>query len=150
MDETGQKRWRLARLLYRLGLCALFLLFAWYLGPTWILFHRLTWLTPSDFAHVARDEGNPTVAALERYRREHGALPEKLDDLVPDYLPAVPRRLTLYQDGTVGLWCQYNHRVEFSFARPQDGWQVYGAFTHGRIPVDPVVVQPVPSSRPAH
>ena len=36
----------------------------------------------------------PTTAdtgiAIERYRRQHGKLPEKLDELVPEFLPQVP------------------------------------------------------------
>ena len=43
---------------------------------------------------VARDEawrGNARAAlAVERYRLVHGVCPERLADLVPDYLDAVP------------------------------------------------------------
>jgi hypothetical protein len=150
MDEAERKSWRRARMLYYLGLCALFVLIAGYLGPNWILFHKLTWLSPADFANEVREEGNPVVAALARYRKDHGELPEKLDALVPDYLPARHDEVILYPDGKVAIWSQYNHFVQFDFARPQDGWQVNGAFTSGRIPVDPVDIRPTLSSRPAH
>ena len=32
----------------------------------------------------------PIIAALEKYRADHGAYPEKLALLVPDYLPTAP------------------------------------------------------------
>jgi hypothetical protein len=32
----------------------------------------------------------PVVDALEKYAHDHGALPRRLDDLVPDYLPKLP------------------------------------------------------------
>ncbi|MCA9018311.1 MAG: hypothetical protein KDA77_23520, partial [Planctomycetaceae bacterium] len=32
----------------------------------------------------------PLIAAIKDFEREHGAPPERLDDLVPDYLSAVP------------------------------------------------------------
>ena len=40
----------------------------------------------------ARATGDAADAAIaiERYRREHGKLPEKLDELVPEFLPRVP------------------------------------------------------------
>ncbi|MBC7821910.1 MAG: hypothetical protein IAG10_33910 [Planctomycetaceae bacterium] len=39
---------------------------------------------------AARDTVLLTVLALELFSREHGHYPEKLDELVPDFLPAVP------------------------------------------------------------
>ena len=32
------------------------------------------------------------IAALEQYRDDHGAYPEKLEELVPDYLPSAPSK----------------------------------------------------------
>ncbi len=39
---------------------------------------------------VARDNVLLTVLALELFAREHGHYPEKLEELVPDFLPTVP------------------------------------------------------------
>ena len=36
----------------------------------------------------------PVIAALELYRANHGSYPEKLAELVPDYLSEVPTRTT--------------------------------------------------------
>src|SRR5690606_16895496 len=38
---------------------------------------------------ASKQRGAVLVGALEAYRADHGAYPERLDDLVPDYLPAV-------------------------------------------------------------
>ena len=38
----------------------------------------------------ATSDAVDTGIAIERYRREHGKLPEKLDELVPEFLPRVP------------------------------------------------------------
>jgi hypothetical protein len=34
----------------------------------------------------------PVIAALEKYQTDHGSYPEKLAELVPDYLPAAPTK----------------------------------------------------------
>lgn len=39
---------------------------------------------------AARDTVLLTVLALELFAREYGHFPEKLDELVPDFLPTVP------------------------------------------------------------
>ena len=46
----------------------------------------------------ARDETSPLViGALEAYRVERGSYPDRLEDLVPDFLPGVPEpRMGLY------------------------------------------------------
>jgi hypothetical protein len=43
-----------------------------------------------DLKHVAQFEVAKTLLAVERYRLAHAKLPETLDQLVPDYLAAVP------------------------------------------------------------
>ncbi len=44
----------------------------------------------AELVRVAR-ESRPLVTALDRYRAEHGQYPCALDDLMPDYLPSLPR-----------------------------------------------------------
>jgi hypothetical protein len=41
-------------------------------------------------SELSRDSATEAVLGLFLYHRDHGALPAKLDQLVPDYLPAVP------------------------------------------------------------
>jgi hypothetical protein len=43
-----------------------------------------------EFEHVAQLEVAKTLLAVERYRLARASLPETLDQLVPDYLAAVP------------------------------------------------------------
>lgn len=43
-----------------------------------------------------RTDGGKVISAIERYRTTHGALPEKLTDLVPGYLPRLEK--VRYQD----------------------------------------------------
>jgi len=40
---------------------------------------------------LARGRAEIVIAAVERFRQEHGRFPEDLDELVPTYLPAIPR-----------------------------------------------------------
>jgi hypothetical protein len=53
--------------------------------------------------------------AIERYRLDHGALPETLDDLVPDYLDAVP------EDPFDGAPIRYR--------RTEPGYVLYSVYT---------------------
>lgn len=39
----------------------------------------------------SKGTGDRIVAQIERFHSDHGRYPERLDDLVPDYLPAIPR-----------------------------------------------------------
>lgn len=57
----------------------------------------------------------PLVAALRAYERDHGGAPGRLDDLVPQYLPAVP--------GT-GMGACPEHRYEGP-AGPGGDWALY-------------------------
>ena len=41
-------------------------------------------------ARVAQRRATPVIAAVTRYRSEHGQYPASLDELVPAYLPAIP------------------------------------------------------------
>jgi len=42
-------------------------------------------------AHTARVNADRVIEACRSYERAHGKLPERLQDLVPAFLPAVPR-----------------------------------------------------------
>ena len=37
-----------------------------------------------------KDYGNEIVEVIQGYQKDHGAYPEEIEDLVPDYLPSVP------------------------------------------------------------
>ncbi len=47
---------------------------------------------------IARDRAEVVIAAVRQYEQRQGRLPERLEDLVPDFLPSVPRaKYTLLQ-----------------------------------------------------
>src|SRR5688572_4286961 len=92
MDTAEAKRWHRRRLLYYAALVLLACPVAFYFGPNWFLFRKLTWITPADFAPVAQQECVPIVRAMKEYARDHGHLPATSDDLAPDYLPKDPTR----------------------------------------------------------
>ncbi len=49
--------------------------------------------------HFARQRADTLIAALNQYQAKHGNFPDKLDKLVPDFLPAVPdARISLTQN----------------------------------------------------
>jgi hypothetical protein len=42
-------------------------------------------------SQVAFQHADPVIAAVERFRAEHGCYPHTMDVLVPAYLPSIPR-----------------------------------------------------------
>lgn len=45
---------------------------------------------PESYLHQIDAASKPVVEALDRYTREHGAPPERLEQLIPQYLPHSP------------------------------------------------------------
>ena len=87
MGEAEIRRWRRLRVAYLAGLVALFAAIAFYFGPNCFLFHKLTWMTPADFVPTVQRNCVPVVRAMKEFRRDHGRLPARADELVPQYLP---------------------------------------------------------------
>jgi hypothetical protein len=68
----------------------------------------MVWLYNLDGASIKRgiEKSKPIFVALEEYRKDHNKFPEKLEDLVPEYLSRVPRpawrfryRYQVYENG---------------------------------------------------
>ena len=55
-------------------------------------------------ADMVRDSAHDIVAALERHRAVHGQYPERLSDLVPEELPALPSAAPLL---VIDRWFRY-------------------------------------------
>ena len=149
MSEADIRRWRRLRLAYLAGLITLFAGVAFYFGPNYFLFHKLTWITPADFVPTVEGKCVRVVRAMKEFRRDHGRMPARAEELVPQYLP----ELTGYgpasvDGGKFNWWARYNHFIHYDFNPATEGWTVEGAFTSGRIPLPPVVVWPA-TSQPA-
>jgi hypothetical protein len=143
---TEAARWRLWRWCYYAGLGALFAGVGFYVGPNYIMFGKLTWLSPADFVPTVQRECLPVVQAMKAYQRDHGRLPDRPEELVPDYLPAVDPMASVW-NGKFEYWTSFNHRIEYTFGPGDEGWRVEGVFVTGRIPLPPVTAGP--SSRAA-
>lgn len=78
----------------------------------------------------------PVIAALEQYRADHSSYPEKLAELIPDYLPEVPTKtdeldFSFSSDGA-------NYRLSFHYRGPgmntctytpeEKDWKCSGAY----------------------
>ena len=77
----------------------------------------------------------PVIAALEKYRADNGSYPEKLAELVPDYLPAVPTKT----DELDFSYLKNGESYSFSFHylgpgmntckfTPEEKWKCSGAY----------------------
>lgn len=79
---------------------------AWGLAPA------LSRTMLSFFRHETQREMTVAAIALERFKLRHGSYPARLDELVPEFLPAAPRdfmdgktlRYRKNADGTFALW----------------------------------------------
>jgi hypothetical protein len=153
MGEADIRRWRRLRVAYLAGLIALFAAIAFYFGPNYFLFHKLTWMTPADFAPTVQRNCVPVVRAMKEFRRDNGRLPALADELVPQYLPVLNGQARVsVSDGEFRWSSEYKHRVRYDFNPATEGWIVEGVFTSGRIPLPPVTISPTTqpaSTRPA-
>lgn len=43
--------------------------------------------------HLAGERAQPIIDAIQTYEKQNGKVPERLSDLVPSYLPALPTRI---------------------------------------------------------
>lgn len=152
--EQYLRRWRRRRMVYYAGLGAFFAAVALYVGPNLMLFGKPTWITPADFVPVVEEQCVPIVRAMKEYQRDHGRLPERGEDLFPDYhTPDDPSRQVVKASvwkGQFNYWSAYNHTITYDFDPPSEGWSVSGAYTQGRIPVPPVKIHGTrsPATRP--
>jgi hypothetical protein len=149
MGEADIRRWRQRRIAYLACHVALFAAIAFYFGPNYYLFHKLTRITPADFAPAVERQCVPVVRAMKEFRRDNGRMPDRAEELVPQYLPELTGYGRASVDNGKFQWLtQYNHSIQYDFNPGTEGWTVSGAFTSGRIPLPPVTVSS-PETRPA-
>jgi hypothetical protein len=152
MGEAEFRRWRRVRVAYLAGLVAWFGAVALYFGPNYLLFHKLTRITPADFVPRVERECVPVVRAMKEFRRDNGRMPASAEELVPRYLPLANGQTggSIF-NGKFEWWAQYNHHVRYDFNGASEGWTVDGPFTSGRIPLPPVTISPAirPATNPS-
>jgi hypothetical protein len=144
MPREEWVRWRRRRRAYYSALAAYFAAVAFYFGPNLVLFGKPTWLEPSDFAPVVRERCVPVVLAMKQYRCNHGRLPTRNEDLVPEYLPEIHGLVMLDRPGAFEYWADFNHVISYDFTPGHEGWRVRGEFASGPIPLPPVDLTPAP------
>lgn len=101
--------------------------------------------------HIRAAEEHQYIAqALSDYKSQHGALPPKLEDLVPDFLPKKP--LIDYSPGNgtdgyfiirtgPGFWGPDLAYVIYRFGGEEPGWSTSGFWDSGPLPV-PAITSP--------
>ena len=139
IEDAEARRWRHRRIVYRCAVFAVFfILVGFYIGPKLYLFGKLTGITTADFVPFVQRSCVPTVRALKEFERDHGHLPDTLQELPSADLPLVPGGQILNGQ----FWCvgEYNHVITYDFTPDSEGWCVTGAFVNGRIPLPPVKI----------
>jgi hypothetical protein len=144
--------WNFRRRLYYWALGGFFCAIAFYFGPHLILFRKLTPLSPSDFVDEVQERCVPVVRAIKEFERDNGRLPEKIDEVVPRYLPEVDRgQMLVPGEYFVFMYRGHAHKVGYRFDGSDEHWEVSGPFARGRIPLPAVElsVSTATASRPA-
>ena len=138
-------------MVYQGALIVLFSAIAFYVGPSYLLFHKFTWISPSDFVPKVERDCIPIVSAMKAYRRDHGYLPNRWEDICPVYIEIKNHGdpATIYA-GKFHSWTMFNHTIEYDFSPDTEGWSVRGPFTHGRIPAPLAAMGPatLPATQP--
>lgn len=139
-----ERAWRRRRLLYYAALCLAALPVIFYFGPNVILFGKLTWISPADFAPIVTTQYAPIVTAIKQYERDHGTLPDRAHWSPPGFQDH--RYWGDVYSGEYRHLSKYNHFVIYNLTGPDQHWSVRGPYTFGRIPLPGITLPP--STRP--
>lgn len=150
MTAEERKWWR-RRLLYYTALCLVPLPVVFYFGPNVILFGKLTWITPADFAPIAASRCAPFVIAIKQYERDHGTLPDPAHWSPPGF-DEQDRRWGDLDTREYHYWARDHHFIVYNLTGPDQHWSVTGPFTSGRIPLPSITLPPStrPTTSPSH
>ena len=86
------------------------------------------WLAVTNEAYqyqVGEANSQRIIAACEDFHAANGKYPESLDDLVPRYLPSVPRAKYCLQQGEFVYWPREGHPVLMWYVVPPYGRKSY-------------------------
>ncbi|HSV13145.1 MAG TPA: hypothetical protein VLI90_02725, partial [Tepidisphaeraceae bacterium] len=95
----------------------------------------------------------PAVRAVKIYQRNHGQMPASVDALGPPFSshhtdgPGI-HMIDALRPYTYVAFGSYQHTISYDFTPGEEGWTVYGPYANGPVPVPPVVLEPVPATRP--
>ncbi len=143
-----EKRWRYRRFLLTAALACYFLLISCEFGPHLMLFHQWTSPTPAEVVPYIESTCVPVIRAIKEYRRDKGALPENISDLVPHYLPTQPATFFhMWTDVCETMDPRYRELIVYHFTPEAERWEARGFFVNGPIPA-PLVPDP-PATAPA-
>ena len=137
MTHPNPSLWHFARRFYYVLLAAVFGVIAFYFGPNWFLFHKLTRSSPSDFTAMVEQRCIPTLQALSQYHADYGRFPISAVDLSPKYLHEDSLCYGNLRDNQFTLDTEYHQKISFDTEHPERGWSIRGRFTNGSIPVRP-------------
>lgn len=84
----------------------------------------LSWINGNFQYNIAEEHASIIIPACEKYHVEKNEYPKTLDDLVPDYLPSVPRaKYCLY--GHFSYWNLEEHPILVWYYLPPYGRKIY-------------------------
>src|SRR6185369_18057143 len=114
MDEALDSRRRGLRILLNVTLVAWFGAMAFWFGPNFILFHKLSRLSPADFAPVVEKYCVPAVRAIKVYQQKNGRMPKDVDELGPPFSNhSGPGMHIIDAFRPYDYWTIYNHTVSY-------------------------------------
>lgn len=132
------RKWRALRWLYYLGLALFLWLIGFYVGPSMLLFHKLTPLSAADLVPAAEADA-PVVEAIKQYLLIHGQLPDSLDGVAPQNGSFLGLN---YQKTQLRFldWQQGNQVLIYDLDPLTEGWRTEGYFANGPLPLPKVAV----------
>jgi hypothetical protein len=113
-------------------------------GPNLFNFGRLTRPTPAEYVEQVQRECVPIVRAIKEFQRDNGRFPQKSEELVPKYLKKEPEYYNCVTNGNFSYCGKWYQAIVYDFRAGREGWYVYGQFTNGKIPVEPVKLAATP------
>jgi hypothetical protein len=144
-----RSKWFYRQLAYSLVLAVFFWLIAFQFGANYFFFGKMSDPTPADFVAEVEQYCVPVVRAMKEYQRDHGRLPNDMNELIPDYLPDQSHnavQLFGAQAGRFERYADLHHRISYDFTPGDEHWEVSGPYVNGRIPLPAVKV--TPATRP--
>jgi hypothetical protein len=152
-SDLEQRKWWYRRVYYRGALSVYFAAMAFYFGPNWIEFGKLTRPSMADFVPAVEQWGVPLVKAVKQYKLQHGRIPKDDTELVPAYLDSDSDQTSGFRtfQGEVIGYVGYDETVRYDFSPGTEGWFIEGPYVTGKLPLPPVTIDPFsrPRTQPA-